>query len=122
MIRRASGAIMFDITRTARADALIPIFQITGTPTEGEPLTARFVINQEFVTATAARVELQWQRDGQPIKEGYKSRYQLSEADVDADISADISIKVGERVLAHRSLNFDASIEMAEKNRKPVMR
>lgn len=113
-------AIMFDISRTARADALIPIFQITGTPTEGESLTARFVVNQEFVTAVKAQVELQWRRNGQPIKEGYKSRYQLGEADVDADISADISIKAGERVLAHRSLNFDAPIAMAEK--KPEAR
>ena len=108
-------ATMFDIVRVARGDTLIPILQISGTPQAGQQLTARFVVNQEFVANIGARVELQWLRDGQPIKDAFRARYRLQDGDVDAAISADITIKAGARVLAHRRMNFNKVIAMAEK-------
>ncbi len=108
-------AIMFDIMRTARDDSLIPLFQISGMPEDGRELTSQFVVHQEFVDAVGGRVELQWMRDGSPIPSAYKSRYLLQEADIGRAISADIRILAGTRILAHRSLGFDKSIEMGEK-------
>ncbi len=108
-------AIMFDIIRVARGDALIPILQISGPPQAGQELTARFVVNQEFVSNVGARVELQWRRDGQAIEEAFRARYRLQDGDVDAAISADIMVKSGARILAHRQVSFDKSIAMAEK-------
>ncbi|MCH1515309.1 MAG: hypothetical protein L7U52_01230 [Alphaproteobacteria bacterium] len=108
-------AIMFDIIRVARGDALIPILQISGPPQADQELTARFVVNQEFISNVGARVELQWRRDGQPIKEAFRARYRLQDGDVDAAISADIMVKSGARILAHRQVSFEQYITMAEK-------
>ena len=108
-------AIMFDIMQTARDDSLIPLFQISGMPEDGRELTTRFVVHQEFVDAVGGRVELQWMRDGKPVPSAYKSRYLLQEADIGRAISVDIRILAGTRVLAHRSLGFDKSIQIGEK-------
>lgn len=108
-------AIMFDVIRMARSDTLIPILQVSGLAQAGQELTARFVVNQEFVSDVSARVELQWRRDGRAIKDAFRARYRLQDGDVDTEISVDITVKAGSRIIAHRQVSFDKSIAMAEK-------
>lgn len=86
----ASGnelAVLLPLRERAKGQ-VITALEIIGIAQEGNELIARYAVNEAAYQSGSGKLQLQWLRDGVPIKGAIKSRYQLQKDDVGAQISA----------------------------------
>ncbi len=109
------------VRRLYKDDRYFALAEIDGTPVEGNQLTLRYVVDETRLKEVDGSISIIWMRDNVAIPKQQKSKYRITEKDINAKISAMLEF-TDERGVVYATRIVPASAAIAMKRTPPALK